>query len=138
MRKACWAYSRAEEPPFPIMEVAIHRLGEPSDEVGVLLTKVDTGYPGHLMVSTEVYREASLNLAEFPEREFGVYRTATGLVEVKRARALVEVVRAGLVGELVVETPRYLRFNRNLLGRGFLKRFRLLLDGKQSQGCLLF
>lgn len=138
MRRACWAYSGAEEPSFPIIEVTIHGFGKTSGGVSGLLTKIDTGYSGQLMVSTEAYREASLNLVEFPEREFGVYRTAAGLVEVKRARALVEVLGTGFVGELVVETPRYLRFERNLLGRGFLRRFRLLLDGEKSQGCLLF
>ena len=139
VRRVCWPYGEAEDPPFPKVEVIIHvpKLGIRLPKRGGLQTKVDTGYPGLLMLSTKLYEGASLQLTELPEEKFGVYRTPVGLIEVKRAKALIEIAKAGLREELVVETPRYYQFDRTLLGRGFLRKYTFLLDGPKAEGCLL-
>jgi predicted aspartyl protease len=139
VNRVCWSYSKVEEPSFPKVEVVIHvpELEVRLPKKGGLETKVDTGYPGFLMLPTELYEEASLQLTELPEEKFGVYRTAAGLIEVKRAKALVEIVKADLREELIVETPRYYKFDRALLGRSFLRRFTFLLHGPKAEGCLL-
>ncbi len=100
-----------------------------------LRLKVDTGYSGQIMLSTDFYNEG-FQLAEFPEEKFGAYRTATGLVEVKRARAIVRVSRLRVSMPAVVETPRNTRFERNLAGRQFLEGFQLLLDGRRAESCM--
>ncbi len=98
---------------------------------------MDTAYPGFLMIPTQAYDEAFLSITELPEDKFGVYRTVVGLVEVKRAWAHVEIPDVGFVEDVIVETPRYVRFDRTLVGRGLLARYEYLLRGPASQGCIL-
>lgn len=117
--------------------ISVPGLGIRLPEKRGLEARVDTGYPGFVMLSTKLYREASLQRTELPEEKFGVYRTATGLIEVRRAKALVEIAKAGVMEELVIESPRYYEFGRTLLGRSFLRRFAFLLDGPKAEGCLL-
>lgn len=137
LKKHCWPYEKSETPSYPVIEVKLvsPQVGRELPRVGSLRLKVDTGYAGHIMVSTDLYNQG-FQLAEFPEEKFGIYRTASGLIEVKRARGIVRVVRLGTSMKAVIETPRYTTFNRNLAGRRFLREFRLLLNGPKAESCL--
>lgn len=137
MRERCWPYTTSEKPPVPIIEVQLSTpdLGVDIPTARSVGLKIDTGYAGQVMISTNLYEEG-FQLAELPEEKFGIYRTATGLVEVKRARGILKVQELDLSEEVAVETPRYIRFDRNLAGRGFLQKFMLLLNGPRLQACL--
>jgi len=137
LSEQCWPFDRSETPSFPIVGVRLRgpRLEQQLPPGGPLRLKIDTGYAGHIMLSTEVY-DMGFQLAEFPEESFGRYRTADGVIEVKRARAIVNIPRLGISMETVVETPRNVRFDRNLAGRDLLKHFRLVLKGPQAESCL--
>ncbi len=137
VKERCWPYDEAETAPFPIVEVEL--VGPQPDRelapVGGLRLKVDTGYAGQIMLSTDLYNQR-FHLAELPEEKFGAYRTAAGPIEVRRARAIVRVPRFGTSREAIIETPRHTRFDRNLAGRSFLREFRLLLNGPKKESCL--
>lgn len=135
--KRCWPYERSETPSYPIIETKLisPRLRGELPRLGVLRLKVDTGYAGQVMLCTDLYNQG-FQLAEFPEEKFGAYRTASGLIEVKRAKGIVRVPKLGTAMDVVIESPRYITFNRNLAGRGFLREFRLLLNGPKAESCL--
>lgn len=137
LKEHCWPYDESETPSFPIIEVKLSnpQLGDEVPRVGNLRLKIDTGYAGQLMLSTDFYNQG-FQLAEFPEEKFGRYRTASGLIEVKRARAIVRMPGLGTSMQAIVETPRNTRFDRNLAGRGFLQEFWLTLNGPKAESCL--
>ena len=128
----CWRYLEAE-PPIPSIRVEVHGVKESVESA----FRLDTGYPGQLLISTDLYEKLGLHLAELPEKEFGVYRTASGLVEVKRSQALVTIPDLGIDMEVIVETPRRILFERNLVGRELINRLKLLLDGEKGEDCII-
>lgn len=132
-----WPYDRSETPSFPTIEVNIisPTLNVELQTSRTLRLKVDTGYAGQIMLSTDLYNQG-FHLAELPEEKFGMYRTAAGPVEVKRARAMVRLPSLSAIVEGIVETPRRIHFDRNLAGRGLLQQFQLLLDGPKAESCL--
>ncbi|MCD6592810.1 hypothetical protein J7L00_01825 [Candidatus Bathyarchaeota archaeon] len=128
----CWRYLE-DEPPIPSIRIRVRGVkGSLESDF-----RVDTGYPGQLLISTDLYEKLGLYLAELPEKEFGVYRTASGLVEVKRSQALVTIPGLEADVETLVETPRRILFKRNLVGRGLINKLRLLLDGAKGEDCVI-
>ena len=135
IRKAkivCWKYIR-DKPPTPSMEIKIYGVGEVSESV----FRVDTGYPGQLLISTDLYNKLNLHLSELPEEDFGIYNTASGLVEVKRSEALIEIPQLSLRLEAIIETPRYFIFKRNLIGRELINKLKMLLNGPEKEDCII-
>lgn len=128
----CWNYLE-DKPPIPSIKVRVHGVKKVIESA----FRIDTGYPGELLVSTDLYEKLNLRLAELPEEEFGVYRTASGLIEVRRSEAFITVPDLGFEGEVVVETPRYFLFKRNLVGRELINKFKLLLDGVKMESCVV-
>jgi len=128
----CWRYLDAE-PPIPSIRVEVHGVKESVESA----FRLDTGYPGQLLISTDLYEKLGLHLAELPEKEFGVYRTASGLVEMKRSQARITVPDLGIDMEVIVETPRRILFERNLVGRELINRLKLLLDGVKEEDCII-
>lgn len=125
----CWDYIGGD-PEIPSIEAT---LTGPAGSLAVKL-RIDTGYPGYVMLSTKLYEELGFHLAELPEKEFGIYRTAVGPFEVKRAMGVISI-RGLFSGEVVVETPRRLLFERDLAGRSLLNNLALLLDGQALKAC---
>jgi len=128
----CWRYLDAE-PPIPSIRVEVHGVKESVESA----FRLDTGYPGQLLISTGLYEKLGLHLAELPEKEFGVYRTASGLVEMKRSQAKIAVPDLGIDVEVIVETPRRILFERNLVGRELINKLKLLLDGVKEEDCII-
>ena len=128
----CWRYLEAN-PPIPSIKVEVHGVKESVESA----FRLDTGYPGQLLISTDLYEKLGLHLAELPEKEFGVYRTASGLVEMKRSQAKMTILDLGIDIEVIVETPRRILFERNLVGRELINRLKLLLDGVKGEDCII-
>ena len=128
----CWRYLEAE-PPIPSIRVKVYGVKESIESA----FRLDTGYPGQLLISTDLYEKLGLHLAELPEKEFGVYRTASGLVEMKRSQAKIIVPDLGIDMEVIAETPRRILFERNLVGRELINRLKLLLDGVKGEDCII-
>lgn len=127
---SCWKYLE-DKPPIPSIKIKVHGV-----KSGLELTfRLDTGYPGQLLISTDLYEKLGLYLAELPEKEFGIYRTASGLIEMKRSQALITVPDLEIEMEATIETPRHILFERNLVGRELINKLKLLLDGTREEGC---
>jgi len=128
----CWKYLE-DKPPIPSVRIKVHGVKGSLESI----FRLDTGYPGQLLISTDLYERLELYLAELPEKEFGVYRTASGLVEMKRSRALITILNLGIDMEAIVETPRRILFKRNLVGRELINKLKLLLDGVKGEDCVI-
>ena len=128
----CWKYLE-DKPPIPSVRIKVHGVKGSLESI----FRLDTGYPSQLLISTDLYERLELYLSELPEKEFGVYRTASGLVEMKRSRALITILNLGIDMEAIVETPRRILFKRNLVGRELINKLKLLLDGVKGEDCVI-
>jgi len=128
----CWKYA-GNKPPIPTLKIKIIGVGKERE----ITFNIDTGYPGEILLSTKLYEDLNLFLAELPEENFGVYRTASGLIEVKRSEAIIEILNIGFRTDVIIETPRYYIFDRNLVGRSLINKLILLIDGKNNETCII-
>jgi predicted aspartyl protease len=93
-----------------------------------LLTRVDTGFEGGLLIPLERY--IGLGLQEFEEGGGHVARSAQGVaVRVRASRGIVSVL--GQDFECAVYTTPILL--RSLLGMELLNKWRVTLDGPQEE-----
>ena len=55
----------------------------------------------------------------------------------KRSQAKITIHDLGIDMEVIVETPRRIFFERNLVGRELINRLKLLLDGVKGEDCII-
>jgi hypothetical protein len=111
-------YSTAKEP-WPHHEV---------------LAPVDTGFSGGIMLPEHEYQ--FFMVSELPRRFWKKYRTMTGPLQMKIARALIRTEASSALEETLVEAP-VLGTGKLLVGRMTLSKCRLLLDGPAQSSCLM-
>lgn len=100
------------------------------------LVQLDTGYSEELLIPEALFGDLDLARWQLPDSVAAQGTTVTGQI-IKFSEAPIDVVipRAGERYRVIVQTfPRNTRF---LIGRAFLRRFKVLLDGPESQTCLL-
>ncbi len=94
---------------------------------------VDTGFAGSILLEQEIF--ARFERTELPESESRVYRTLTGTIPMRTARAIIKLPIANEI-ETLVETPRH-GMGKSLLGLEALNTMELLFSGKNSESCIL-
>lgn len=94
---------------------------------------VDTGFAGAMLLSRDTFSQ--FEKAELPESESRVYRTLIGPLPMRTARAILALPFQDEV-EVFVDTPRY-GVGKSLVGLRALAKSLLLLDGNNSETCLL-
>jgi len=103
---------------------------------GEELVQLHTGYDGELLLSYELYQDLPLYKWEYPEEYWPVGKTVSGeIIELILAKGQVLIPRWNVALEVFIET-----FEDNeelLLGRSFVRKFKVLLDGPSSRVCLL-
>lgn len=100
-----------------------------------MLTCIDTGYDGFLLLSEDNYKHVGLHLSELPRRYWPEGETVTGEVfKLRRALALVYVPKASLKLEGYIDT--FQGNTENLTGLDFIKTMKLLLNGSSQRTCL--
>ena len=126
----CYEYAPGLRLPQPVLKAKLYNLAlEPLGEVSLA---IDTGFEGSVMVPRDVYDH--FLVAELPRSLWRAYKTLTGVVEMRVARALLEV--AGKRIEVYVESPVY-GGGRYLVGREVLNKLTLLLDGVHGRTCIV-
>jgi predicted aspartyl protease len=95
------------------------------------LAPIDTGFSGAVMLPKESYD--FFVIGELPRRLWKEYRTMTGPLQMRVARAFVQTEEEHMV-ETVVETPLF-GTGKLLLGRAVLNSLSLLLDGPARVSC---
>ncbi len=98
------------------------------------LIQLDTGYSEELLVPYRVFRTLQLDRWGLPQTPSGT--TITGqVIQVHEARAEVHMPQTGERHRVIVQT--FVGNTRFLIGRAFLRRFKVILDGPGRQTCLM-
>lgn len=118
------------EPRIPALRI---RVREPiSKREKAMVSPVDTGFAGYLLVPKDIYDE--LGTAELPREEFGVYKTMVGHIVLRRAHVTVSIINREI--ESYIETPVQ-GVGKLLLGRRILSEIDVALLGKSERCCHL-
>jgi hypothetical protein len=99
-----------------------------------VLAPIDTGFSGAVMLPEQEYQ--FFLVSEFPRRFWKDYRTMTGPLQMRTARALIRTGASSALDETVVESP-VLGMGKLLVGRMTLSKCRLLLDGPARSSCFM-
>lgn len=125
-------YPHDDSTGYPRLKIRLlNVLGErlPED----LLVPLDTGFSGALMLPSNTY-EFFMN-GELPRETWRQYRTMIGPLQMKSARAFIEI-EGKPSAETLVETP-LMGKGKLLLGRAILNLLSVLLDGPSNLSCLV-
>jgi len=98
---------------------------------GYIELHVDTGFEGSIMLKSNNY--SFFQVGELPREYWRTYRTLAGVVVMRVSRAIVEV--NGQRFETYVETPLFGQ-GKNIVGREFINKLVLILDGPRRLCCL--
>ncbi len=100
------------------------------------LVQLDTGYSEDLLIPQTLFTTLSLERWQSPESLAPRGTTVTGqIITFSEAPIDVIIPRTGKQYRVITQTfPGNTRF---LIGRAFLRRFKVLLDGPGQQTCLL-
>ncbi|MBI3913621.1 MAG: hypothetical protein HY327_05480 [Chloroflexi bacterium] len=98
------------------------------------LVQLDTGYSGELLVPYDLFE--TLNLRHWRLPQPAQATTVTGqVIHLLEAHAGVIIPKTGEEYRVVVQT--FAGNTRFLIGRAFLRRFKVLLDGPSGRTCLM-
>jgi len=118
----------------PRLEIMLYNVADETWPHLNVLAPVDTGFSGAVMLSEQDYQ--FFMLGEFPKRFWKAYRTMTGPLQTRVARAFVKTGESEALEETQVETPAF-GPGKLLVGRAILRKHRLLIDGSTACTCLM-
>lgn len=126
----CIEYLKGKKHPAPALKLTIYNvIGERIIEN--LKAPIDTGYEGSVMLTAELYQ--AFQIAELPRSLWRNYRTLTGTITMRMARAIIEI--NDMKFECLVESPLFGK-GKLLIGRELLNRLTIILDGERKQLCI--
>jgi hypothetical protein len=100
------------------------------------LVQLDTGYSEELLLPYALFEALSLQHWRLPHTLTPQGTTITGqVINFIEAHADIIVPKTGEQHQVIVQT--FVGNTRFLIGRAFLRRFQILLDGPGNQTCLL-
>ncbi len=100
------------------------------------LIQLDTGYSEELLIPQLLFESLSLERWQLPDSVASQGSTVTGqIINFDEAPVNVIIPRTGEQHQVIAQT--FAQNDRFLIGRAFLRRFKVLLDGPESQTCLL-
>jgi predicted aspartyl protease len=100
------------------------------------LVQIDTGYSEELLIPQPLFTALSLARWQLPDSATAQGTTVTGQI-IKFSEAPADIVIPKMGGQYRVIAQTFAQNNRSLIGRAFLRRFKVLLDGPGGQTCLL-
>jgi len=98
--------------------------------------QIDTGYSEEPLIPEALFETLNLAYWQLPESIAAQGTTVTGqIIRFREAPVDIVIPNAGIQQRVITQTfPQNTRF---LLGRAFLRRFKVVLDGPGGQTCLL-
>jgi len=127
----CWP-----SPDFLVIGIQLKNLAGRLHREVEELVPLDTGYSEEILVPYSLFEKLDLYYWCLPEplKPFGA--TVTGqVIQFIEARAEVLIPKTGEQHSVIVQT--FIGNTRFLIGRAFLRRFKVILDGLGGQTCLL-
>ncbi len=128
--KNCIKYRESTLSPYPVLRVKLYNVM--FESYGELELQIDTGFEGSILLRAEDYE--FFQVGELPRDYWRTYRTLSGNIIMRVARALMEV--NGRRYEVYVESPLY-GGGKNLIGREVINNLVLVLDGPKNECCLV-
>jgi predicted aspartyl protease len=126
----CTEYLEGKRHPAPALKLTLYNvIGEKILEN--LKVPIDTGYEGSIMLTTELYQ--AFQIAELPRTLWRNYRTLTGAITMRIARAIIEI--DDMKFECFVESPLFGK-GKLLIGRELLNRLTIIMHGERKQTCI--
>lgn len=127
----CIKYIEGGRHPAPALEITlINMFGEKILEK--IKLPIDTGYEGSIMLTSDLYQR--FLMAELPRILWKNYKTLTGRVVMRVARAIIKLSDS-IELEAFVETPLF-GTGKLLLGREILNKLTIILDGNKEKTCI--
>ncbi len=100
------------------------------------IIQIDTGYSEELIIPQVVFETLNLARWQLPDTIAAQGTTVTGqIIRFKEAPVDIIIPKTGEQHQVIAQT--FAGNVRFLIGRAFLRRFKVLLDGPGSQTCLL-
>jgi len=100
------------------------------------LVQIDTGYSEELPVPQALFNALNLAHWQLPDSVAAQGTTVTGqVIQFYEAPVDILIPEAGIQHRVVAQT--FVQNTRFLLGRAFLRHFKVMLDGPGGQTCLL-
>jgi hypothetical protein len=100
------------------------------------LVQIDTGYSEELLLPQALFEQLNLAYWQLPDSLAAQGTTVTGqILHFREAPVDIVIPDAGIQQRVIGQT--FTQNSRFLLGRAFLRRFKVILDGPGGQTCLL-
>jgi hypothetical protein len=100
------------------------------------LIELDSGYSGELLVPWKMYVDLELYGWEYPEEEWSLGISVSGEhFEMPLSKAVLSIPRLGQ--DLEVSTDTFEGNEQFLIGRAFMRRYKILLDGPENRVCFI-
>lgn len=98
--------------------------------------QIDTGYSEALLIPQALFDSLNLSFWQLPDSVAAQGTTVTGqVIYFREAPVDIVIPTAGIQQRVIAQT--FSQNSRFLLGRAFLRQFKLILDGPGAQTCLL-
>lgn len=98
--------------------------------------QIDTGYSEALLIPQLLFDSLNLAFWQLPDSVAAQGTTVTGqVIHFREAPVDIVIPNAGIQQRVIAQT--FSQNTRFLLGRAFLRHFKLILDGPGGQTCLL-
>ena len=100
------------------------------------LIQIDTGYSEELLIPQDLFEALNLTRWQLPDSIAAQGTTVTGqIIQFNEAPVNVIIPKTGEQHQVIAQA--FTGNVRFLIGRAFLRRFKIILDGPGSQTCLL-
>lgn len=100
------------------------------------LVQIDTGYSEDILLPYDLFQALNLQFWRLPHSMSPQGTTVTGqVIHFIEAHAIVIIPKTGEQYRIIAQT--FAENTRFLIGRSFLRRLKVLLDGPGGQTCLL-
>lgn len=131
VRLICWP-----TPDRPALGIQIRNLAGQLHSETAELVQLDTGYSEQVLIPHRLFQALNLGHWRLPRMLAPKATTVTGqVIEFLEAHADVVIPKLGEQHRVIVQT--FAGNTRFLIGRAFLRRFEVLLDGPGEKTCLL-
>ena len=131
VRLNCWA-----SPDYLVIGIQLKNLAGQLHSNTEELVPLDTGYSEDILVPYSLFETLNLYYWCLPELQNPIGTTVTGqVIRFIEADAEVIIPKTGEQYRVIVQT--FIGNTRFLIGRAFLRRFKVVLDGPGKQTCLL-
>jgi clan AA aspartic protease len=127
----CTEHLESKRNPVPAIQISLYNIhGEKI--LNNVEAPVDAGYEGSIMLTSELYN--NFLIAELPRRLWRDYRTLTGTVTMRVARAVVEI--NGVKFNTFIGSPLFW-VGKLLVGREVLSKLAIVIDCSRKETCLV-